>query len=118
MIKHLATQAVMMSMLLLGMSHVSAHEEFRVIGTLATHQDSRIEVESRTGKTIAIRLDRQTLITRDTNKVDAAELVVGLSVVVDAYGDSEEDLLALEIRIVPPIAPQQLSWVDRAAIRR
>ena len=27
-----------------------------------------------------------------------------ISVVVDAYGDSLEDLLALDIRIVPPIA--------------
>ncbi len=42
-------------------------------------------------------------VSRDKKKVDAAELTVGLTVVVDAYGDSEEDLLALEIRIVPPI---------------
>ena len=106
MTKRLITQALVMSMLLLGVSHVFAHEEFRVIGTLATHQDSTIDVESRNGKTISIRLDRQTLITRDTNQVAATELVVGLTVVVDAYGDSEEDLLALEIRIVPPISPQ------------
>jgi hypothetical protein len=36
-------------------------------------------------------------------KVDVSELRVGQSVVVDAYGDSDKNLLALEVRIVPPI---------------
>jgi hypothetical protein len=35
--------------------------------------------------------------------VDATALKVGQSVVVDAYGDREDDALAVEIRIVPPI---------------
>jgi hypothetical protein len=80
-----------------------AHDDFRVIGTLTKHQASAIEVKSKQGKTTSIRLDKQTAITQDKKKVDAAELKVGRSVVVDAYGDSEDDLLALEIRIVPPI---------------
>lgn len=92
--------------LVLGAGQTFAHEDFRVIGTLMKHQDSRIEVQSRDGKTTSIRLDRQTIITQDTKDVDATALKIGLSVVVDAYGDSEEDLLALEIRIVPPIVAQ------------
>ena len=86
--------------------HAFAHEDFRVIGTLTKHQDSNIEVQSRDGRLTSIKLDRQTLIRRDSNQIDAAELEIGLSVVVDAYGDSAEDLLALEIRIVPPISAQ------------
>ena len=85
-------------------SYSLAHEDFRVIGTLLGHQDSSIEVQSRDGKTTSIRLDRQTVITQDSKNVEATALKVGVSVVVDAYGDSAEDLLALEIRIVPPIA--------------
>ena len=92
--------------LTLGAGYVSAHEDFRVIGTLMDHQNSNIAVQSRDGSMTSIRLDKQTLITRDSKTVDAAELAIGLSVVVDAYGDSEEDLLALEIRIVPPIVDQ------------
>jgi Domain of unknown function (DUF5666) len=92
------------TMMTLAGSSLLAHEDFRVIGTLTKHQDSRIEVKSRNGKTTTIKLDKQTVITRDKGKVDATELKAGLSVVVDAYGDSEADLLALEIRIVPPIA--------------
>ena len=89
--------------LVLATGHAVGQEDFRVIGTLLKHQESVIEVESRDGRMTSIRLDRQTLITRNAEKVEAAELQVGLSVVVDAYGDSLEDLLALEIRIVPPI---------------
>jgi hypothetical protein len=101
--QRIMTRVFVMATLLLGAGHTFAHEDFRVIGTLRMHQDSRIEVENRDGKTTSIRLDKQTVITQDTKKVDAAALEIGLSVVVDAYGDSEEDLLALEIRIVPPI---------------
>lgn len=80
-----------------------AHEEFRVIGTVTKHDDTTIEVESRDGKRSSIKLDKQTTITRDKSAVDATELMVGVSVVVDAFGDTLDDLLALEIRIVPPI---------------
>lgn len=83
--------------------YASAHENFRIIGTLTKHQGVMIEVKSRDAKTTAIKLDKQTEITRDKKKVDPSELKPGLSVVVDAYGDTEDDLLALEIRIVPPI---------------
>jgi hypothetical protein len=83
-----------------------AHENFRVIGMLTKHQDSRIDVRNREGRTISLKLDKQTEVTQDKKKVDVAELKVGRSVVVDAYGDTEDDLLALEIRIVPAIAPR------------
>lgn len=94
---------VAVGLLAAGTAALSAHEEFRVIGTISKHQGTVINVKARDGKMASIRLDKQTAISRDSKKVDAAELKVGLTVVVDAYGDSEEDLLALEIRIVPPI---------------
>lgn len=104
MMQKMTKRLFIVAALVLGAGHVFAHEDFRVIGTLINHQDSRIEVESRDGRTTSIKLDRQTVITQDTKKVDATKLTIGVSVVVDAYGDSAEDLLALEIRIVPPIA--------------
>jgi hypothetical protein len=87
----------------LGAARLFAHDHFRVIGEITKHQNSRIDVKNRDLKTTTVRLDKQTEITRDTKKVDLSELKVGQSVVVDAYGDSEADLLALEVRIVPPI---------------
>jgi hypothetical protein len=89
---------------MLGGGHAFAHEDFRVIGVLTKHADSKIEVKARTGKLTSIRLDKQTEVSRDKKKVPVTELKAGLTLVVDAYGDSEDDLLALEIRIVPPIA--------------
>lgn len=86
-----------------GAVQLSAHDEFRIIGTLERHQNATIAVKKSTGKTVSIRLDKQTAISRNNKKVDATALKVGQSVVVDAYGDTEEDSLALEIRIVPPI---------------
>jgi hypothetical protein len=63
-------------------------------------------VKTKDGRLTSMRLDKQTEISRDKKKVDAKELKAGLSVVVNAYGDGLEDsdLLAIEIRIVPPIA--------------
>jgi hypothetical protein len=86
-----------------GAAGLLAHDEFRIIGTLMKYEASRVEVKSRTGKVVGIRIDRQTAISRDNKKVDATALRAGQSLVIDAYGDTEDDSLALEIRIVPPI---------------
>lgn len=93
-----------LAILALASPSLSAHDEFRIIGTVARYENSTLQVKSREGKTLSVRLDKQTVITRDKKKVPPTELKTGLSVVVDAYGDTEEDSLALEIRIVPPIA--------------
>jgi hypothetical protein len=82
---------------------LSAHDEFRIIGTLEKLQSARISVKKTTGPTVSVRIDKQTAITQDKKKVDATALKVGQSLVIDAYGDTEDDSLALEIRIVPPI---------------
>ena len=86
-----------------GVMPLSAHDDFRIIGTLEKRQDSTIAVKKNTGQTVSIRIDKQTAITQDSKKVDATALKVGQSLVVDAYGDREDDSLAVTIRIVPPI---------------
>lgn len=102
MIRRLTALFVML-MFVGGAVRLAAHDEFRIIGTLERHQNSTIAVKKNTGKTVSIRLDKQTVISQNNKKVDAAALKVGQSLVVDAYGDTEEDSLAVEIRIVPPI---------------
>jgi hypothetical protein len=86
-----------------GAARLYAHDEFRIIGTLDKHQNSTIVVTKNTGKTLLIRLDEQTMITQDKKKVARSALKAGQSLVIDAYGDQEENSLALEIRIVPAI---------------
>ena len=110
MLRRLTTLVLTVTGLILGGVNAFAHEEFRVIGTLLSHQDSRIAIQGTDGRTMLVQLDKQTAITKDGHPADAAELTVGRSVVVDAFGDSEADLLALEIRIVPLIDNAKTSF--------
>lgn len=89
----------------IGATHVFAHEHFRVIGTINKLDTKQFEVKETTGKLWTIYVDKKTKVSRDKKPVAVAALKVGQSVVVDAYGDDESDLLALDIRIVPPISP-------------
>lgn len=82
---------------------LAAHDDYRVIGVVTKVQTSNLDVKSKDGKNYSIKLNKGTLVGRDKKKVGASELKIGQSVVVDATGDSEDDLLALEIRIVPPV---------------
>jgi len=84
---------------------LSAHDDYRLIGVVTKVQASKLDVKSKDGKSYSIKLNKETLINRDKKRVGASELKAGQSVVVDATGDSEADLLALEVRIVPAIAP-------------
>jgi hypothetical protein len=84
-------------------ARLSAHDDFRIIGTLEKVQDREIAVKEETGRVVSIGVSKQTTVKQDKQDVTVAALKVGQTVVVDAYGDSKDDALALEIRIVPPI---------------
>jgi hypothetical protein len=89
--------------LIVGTAPAAAHDDYRIIGTITKVTANTLDVkQTKDGKTIAMATDEATLVIRDKKKVSATELKVGLSVVVDANGDSLEDLVVLEIRIVPP----------------
>lgn len=81
---------------------VFAHEEMRVIGTIAGQKGKVLEVKTRDGKTAHITIDDQTGITKDKATIPAADLKTGLFVVIDGYGDDLSDLQAIQIRVVPP----------------
>lgn len=96
--------ATILSALVAGSGVLSAHDDFRIIGTIASYRQNVLAVKKKEGQTVSVRLNKQTLITKDKKKLSPEDLTVGLTVVVDAYGDYEDDSLALEIRVVPPIA--------------
>lgn len=78
------------------------HDDYRVIGTIVKRTAKKIDVkQSKDDKVLSIAFDDTTTFTRDKKAVSADELKTGVSVVVDARGDSEADLLALDVRIVP-----------------
>jgi hypothetical protein len=80
-----------------------AHDEFRIIGTITAAQPAQLQVKSREGKALSIKVNDETLVYRDNKKVARSELKAGRFVVVDALGDTIEDSLALEVRIVPSL---------------
>ena len=91
---------VFAAMVALGAARAFAHDEYRIIGTIATRQNAQLQVKSREGKTYSMKVDGETLVYRDNKKVPATELRAGRYVVVDALGDSEADLVAVEVRLI------------------
>jgi|SRR5215203_5950158 len=83
---------------------LSAHDEYRIVGTVAKISATQIDIKQiKDGKIVEIDIDKQTKVTRDKKPTTFNQIKVGGSVVVEAYGDSILDLLALEIRLVPAI---------------
>ena len=90
-------------MVIISVTALLAHDEYRIVGKVTKRQGALIAVKTKEGKTVAIDLTKETLYTRNKKKVPAAELKIGSSVVVDALGDSIEELEAVEVRLVPSI---------------
>lgn len=78
-----------------------AHDEYRVVGVVTKMTATSVEVKNKEGKDYSIQVNKQTAVTRNDQAVATSELKAGLTVVVDALGDSESDLTAVSIRIVP-----------------
>jgi hypothetical protein len=91
--------------MVLGVSPAWAHDDYRIIGTVLKVSVGKLDVkQTKDGKTVSMNTDAATIVTRDKKKVSSAELKTGTNVVVDAQGDSLQDLVVLEVRIVPPAA--------------
>ena len=94
--------------LTLGATALAAHDEYRIIGTVAKISATQIDVKQiKDGKIVEIDIDTQTKVTRDKKNVPVSQIKIGGSVVVEALGDSILDLQALEIRLVPAIPSTQ-----------
>ena len=88
--------------MMVGVAPAWAHDDYRIIGTVLKVSAGKLDVkQTKDGKTISMKTDEATLVTRDKKKVSSAELKTGTKVVVDARGDSLQDLVVLEVRIVP-----------------
>jgi hypothetical protein len=88
--------------LMAGAASLSAHENYRIIGTVTKVTSTKLDVKrTKDGKTISMFMDKTTRVTRDKRKVSASEIKTGSSVVVDAHGDTMDDLDVVEVRLVP-----------------
>jgi hypothetical protein len=99
----LTTTLLASALFVLGSAPGSAHDEIKVYGTITKPEPSSLEVKTEEGQIVSIKVDIATFIWRDRKKVDISELKVGDNVVIDAWGDSLADAVALDVRIVPSI---------------
>ncbi len=83
-----------------------AHEEFHLVGTIAQREPATIQILTVDNRRITVRVDVVSRIWRDKVRVDDTELKTGANVAVRALGDSEEDLIALEINLMPATGGQ------------
>jgi hypothetical protein len=93
--------------LTLSTTAVFAHDDYRIIGTVEKVTAKSIDVkQTKDGKVISMQLTAKSIVTRDKQKVDPAQIKAGQNVVVDARGDSLAKLFVVEVRLVPaPSAP-------------
>ncbi|MEQ1899065.1 MAG: hypothetical protein ABL971_16995 [Vicinamibacterales bacterium] len=94
--------AMFAGLLTAGLVPMRAHDDYRIIGTIGNVTLTGLDVKEPGGRTVPITLDAATRVTRDGKKASVLDLKTGLYVVVDASGDSLDDLLAIDVRIVPP----------------
>ena len=83
---------------------LSAHDRYRIIGTVTKITADEITVKQAKDSTLVeMDHDNKTKVTRDGKAAKITDVKIGSTVVIDALGDSILDLLVLEIRLVPPI---------------
>ena len=91
-----------------------AHDHYRIIGTVTKITADEIAVkQNKDNAVVEMDHDKKTAVVLLNKKPGAiSDVKVGTTVVIDGYGDDIFDLLALEIRIVPPIAPAKKPPLD------
>ena len=82
---------------------LSAHEVFRVVGTIVKFEKWRLDVKTNDGEVFLIQLQEYTPIQRDKKRVTAKELKAGVGVVVEVVADTpyDADRYVASVTVVP-----------------
>ena len=92
---------IAISLVVLAVVLASAHEKFKIVGSVVGLKNDEIAVKAIDGATYEIDMDESTPITDKNHKrIKGAKLVVGEKVVVQALGHDMFDLEAFEIQLV------------------
>ena len=78
-----------------------AHEGHvhKVMGTVTSRQDTRIDLKTQEGKSVTVVVDAKTTFLRGKQKVDASAVKVGDRMLVEVAG--EKDMTAKVITLAP-----------------
>ena len=77
----------------------SAHEKFKIVGTIAKVQATQLDVKAVDGATYEMDMDETTQVMRELKKLPQSELRSGQRVVVDALGHDMFDLQAVLVTL-------------------
>lgn len=80
---------------------VSAHEKFKIAGTIVKVHAAQLDVKAVDGATYEIDLLENTQVMRELKKVPRSELRAGQQVVVEALGHDMFDLEAVLVTLRP-----------------
>jgi hypothetical protein len=96
------TIAVVCAMLLGFTPGLPAHENYRIIGKVQKVSKDTVDVkQTKDGKVISMDWAAKSKVTRDKKAVARTEIKAGANVVVDAHGDSLDELEVVELRLLP-----------------
>jgi len=101
------TAALTLSLILAFAGAVLAHGGFtHVMGTVKAMDATHVEVQTKDGKTVSVKLSDATKFTKDGAAAAAADMQVGQRVSVEAKGHAP-DLEASEVKlgVMPKAAP-------------
>lgn len=77
----------------------SAHENFRIAGTIVKVHAAQLDVKALDGQIYEIDIAETTIVTRERKKVAASEMRPGRAVVVLAVGHDMFDLVAVDVQL-------------------
>jgi hypothetical protein len=77
----------------------SAHEKFKIVGTIVKVHAKQLDVKAVDGATCEIDMDETTAVMIDLKKVPVSELKPGRRVIVEALGHDMFDLEAVVVRL-------------------
>ena len=78
----------------------TAHEKFKIVGTVLKIHTAQLDVKAVDGATYEIDTTDATVVTRQFKKVPKGELKAGARVIVHALGHDMFDLEAVEVQLV------------------
>ena len=78
---------------------LSAHEKFKIVGTIVKVQATQLDVKAVDGATYEIDMNGTTQVMRELKRVPQSELRSGQRVTVDALGHDMFDLEAVLITL-------------------
>ncbi|MDP2319885.1 MAG: hypothetical protein Q8O42_11185 [Acidobacteriota bacterium] len=90
------------ALLLFGMTvGVSAHEKFKIVGTIVKVQATQLDVKAVDGATYEIDMNEGTHVMQGLKRLPQSVLRPGLQVTVDALGHDMFDLEAVLVTLAP-----------------